>query len=55
MYDHHDAVGQGYDTYGIDRTEGAVLVIRPDGYVGKVAALDGLSELESYFSGFMKA
>ncbi len=54
MYNHHDAVGQGYDAYGIDRTEGALVVVRPDGYVAKVSSIEGVSELNAYFSSFMK-
>ena len=45
--------GKAYMTYGIS-PEGAVLVIRPDGYVGMVAPLEGAAELDAYFAGFMK-
>lgn len=45
--------GGGYDKYGIDPLTGAIVVVRPDGYVGMVAPLEGLSEIEAYFAGFM--
>lgn len=46
--------GNGYEYYGIS-PEGAVVVVRPDGYVGTVAPLDALDEIEGYFAGFMEA
>ncbi|PCH36424.1 hypothetical protein WOLCODRAFT_140412 [Wolfiporia cocos MD-104 SS10] len=45
--------GGGYDAYGIDRTRGAVVIVRPDGFVGTVAPLEDLSEIDDYFSSFM--
>lgn len=45
-------VGAGaYEKFGIG-SEGAIVVVRPDGYVGIVAPLDDVSGLESYFAGF---
>ncbi|KZT25320.1 hypothetical protein NEOLEDRAFT_1169502 [Neolentinus lepideus HHB14362 ss-1] len=45
-------IGGGvYDKYGIG-SEGAIVVIRPDGYVGVVAPLNDVTDLERYFSGF---
>ena len=43
----------GYAKYGIDEHAGAIVVVRPDGYVGTVAPLDGISFLNSYFAGFL--
>lgn len=37
-----------YAIYGVDDSEGAVAVIRPDGYVGVVAGLDELQRVEAY-------
>ncbi len=54
MYEHHNVTGSGYDAFGIDRAEGAIVVVRPDGYVAKVASIDRVSELDVYFSSFMK-
>ncbi|KAF8202399.1 FAD binding domain-containing protein [Pholiota molesta] len=46
--------GDGYRNYGIDETNGAIVIVRPDGYVGMVAPLDGISEISSYFSSFIE-
>lgn len=54
MYEYRNAVGDGYEAYGIDRAEGAIVVVRPDGYVAKVTSIDRVSELDVYFSSFMK-
>jgi len=52
-----DAVGKhgggGYKYYGIDEKEGAVVVVRPDGYVGAVTPLNKVSDLKEYFNYFM--
>ncbi|KAH9024977.1 FAD binding domain-containing protein [Lactarius hengduanensis] len=42
-----------HERYGISRTAGAVVVVRPDGYVGTVAPLDKLTVLDDYFGSFM--
>ncbi|PSR71349.1 hypothetical protein PHLCEN_2v12778 [Hermanssonia centrifuga] len=47
------AKGTGYDTYGIDRARGAVVVVRPDGYVGMVAPFEDVADIDQYFSSFM--
>ena len=45
--------GSGYETYGIDPVKGAIVVVRPDGYVGMVASFDDIADLDAYFGGFM--
>lgn len=45
--------GGGYKYYGIDEKEGAIVVVRPDGYVGMVSPFDRVSDLKSYLAGFM--
>ena len=45
--------GGGYDAYGIDKQEGAIVVVRPDGYVGTVAPFDRLKDVDAYFASFM--
>ncbi|KAI0364365.1 hypothetical protein BV20DRAFT_956369 [Pilatotrama ljubarskyi] len=45
--------GGGYEAYGIDPQEGAIVVVRPDGYVGIVAPLGRLQDVDVYFSSFM--
>lgn len=43
--------------YGIDVNVGAIVVVRPDGYVGIAAEMNenGIKVLEEYFAGFLKA
>ncbi|KZV82212.1 thioredoxin-like protein [Exidia glandulosa HHB12029] len=45
--------GKVYETYGISTTEGAIVVVRPDGYVSAIAPLDGVKYLDQYFSGIL--
>ncbi|KAI0246912.1 FAD binding domain-containing protein [Lactifluus subvellereus] len=45
--------GRIHERYGISRTAGGLVVVRPDGYVGTVAPLDELTALDTYFAGFM--
>lgn len=37
-----------YKIYGVDETRGALAVVRPDGYVGMVAALQDVKRVEEY-------
>lgn len=48
-------VGTLHAKYGIDVEKGAVVVVRPDGYVGAVVGLneDGHAALNAYFKGFL--
>lgn len=41
--------------YGIDTQKGAIVIVRPDGYVGAVVALseDGFEAANAYFAGFL--
>lgn len=43
-----------FDLRGIDRAHGALLIVRPDQYVAQVLPLDAVSEVETFFAGFMK-
>jgi len=45
--------GRIHERYGISRSAGALIVVRPDGYIGTIAPLDELTTLDAYFSGFM--
>lgn len=45
--------GDGYSRYGVG-PQGALVVVRPDGYVGAIAPLDKVEELDAYFAPFMK-
>lgn len=46
--------GKGYAYYGIP-DEGALVVVRPDGYITMITPLDGADEINKYFAGFMNA
>lgn len=48
------AGGKVYETYGISPASGAIVVVRPDGYVSAIAPLDGVRYLDQYFAGFMR-
>jgi len=44
-----------FDMRGIDRADGAVVVVRPDQFVANVLPLDGFVELAAFFDAFMIA
>lgn len=44
--------GKAYDSFGIG-PEGALVVVRPDGYVGAVFPFDATQDADSYFASFM--
>jgi len=46
--------GSGYEYYGID-PRGAIVVVRPDGYVGMVAPFDQHKAIDEYFASFLAA
>lgn len=43
--------------YGVDTSKGAVIVVRPDGYVGAVVDLNerGFKAIDAYFAGFLSS
>jgi len=45
--------GKAYETYGVSK-EGAIVIVRPDGYVSMVAPLDQVKDVDAYFAGFFK-
>lgn len=45
--------GRGYSYYGVG-PEGALVAVRPDGYVGAIAPLNQVGGLDAYFTSFMK-
>ncbi|KAH9945759.1 hypothetical protein B0H21DRAFT_822837 [Amylocystis lapponica] len=49
---HKSRAGGGYESYGIDPA-GAIVVVRPDGYVGAIAPFDHLGDINDYFATFM--
>ncbi|KAJ7650743.1 FAD binding domain-containing protein [Roridomyces roridus] len=44
-----DPEGRAHAMYGVDEGRGAVIVFRPDGWVGCVVGLEGVLELGAYF------
>ncbi len=42
-----------FDTRGIDRDRGCMVVVRPDQYIAHVLPLDAYGELSAFFGGFM--
>ncbi|KAF3393385.1 3-hydroxybenzoate 4-monooxygenase [Talaromyces pinophilus] len=47
--------GHTYDTYQIDKTEGAVVVVRPDHYISLVTSLTDYNTIGDFFEGFALA
>ncbi|OGM42089.1 phenol monooxygenase [Aspergillus bombycis] len=43
-----------YKIYGVDPAQGALAVIRPDGYVGTIAALNDVNRIERYLAGCLR-
>jgi phenol 2-monooxygenase len=42
-----------FDERGIDRAQGALVLVRPDQYVAHVLPLDGFDELQAFLGGFL--
>ncbi|MCT4369823.1 FAD-dependent monooxygenase [Yangia mangrovi] len=42
-----------FNLRGIDRTRGALLILRPDQYVAQVLPLDAVNEISKFFNGFL--
>jgi phenol 2-monooxygenase len=45
--------GKLYESYGVSSSGGAIVVVRPDGYIGFVTFLDKVEELGNYLKQFM--
>jgi phenol 2-monooxygenase len=43
--------GHAYETLGIDRTQGAAVVVRPDQYVSMVTSLNNAEGINNFFTG----
>lgn len=50
---YYDANQEAHQSYGIDPMQGALVVVRPDGYVGHVVPLEKPEALLEYFSAFL--
>ncbi|KAI0098138.1 FAD binding domain-containing protein [Nemania sp. FL0031] len=52
---YHEGNGRAYEGYGVDPEEGALVVVRPDGYVGLVAGVEeGWGEVGKWFEGVLR-
>ncbi|RFU34249.1 hypothetical protein B7463_g2068, partial [Scytalidium lignicola] len=51
----YDREKTAHERYGVDLQKGAVIVLRPDGWIGTVVSLGGeaVADLEKYFAGFL--
>ncbi|KAL4958164.1 FAD binding domain-containing protein [Aspergillus filifer] len=54
FYSGYDLADDVYEIYGVDESEGAIAVVRPDGYVGVVARLDDVARVEGYLGGVLR-
>ena len=51
---YHEGYGNLYETFGIDRSVGCAIVVRPDQYVSYVGKIDDYASIDSFFSCFLK-
>ncbi|KAL4927568.1 putative phenol monooxygenase [Aspergillus undulatus] len=54
FYSGYDLADDVYKIYGVDEERGAVVVVRPDGYIGVVAGLDDVERVERYLGGLLR-
>ncbi|TID13124.1 hypothetical protein E6O75_ATG10073 [Venturia nashicola] len=50
---YHEGHGKAYEGYGIDKEEGKVVIVRPDGYVAFIGGVEDVEGLEGYFRGIL--
>lgn len=48
---HERSGGKAYTSFGINPS-GAIVIVRPDGYVGMVAPFTAVDDIEQYFDSF---
>lgn len=53
---YHHGNGRAYEGYGVDPEEGALVIVRPDGYVGLVTSVrrKGWDEVAKWFRGVLR-
>lgn len=49
---YYEGHGHAYEGYGVDRTKGCVIVVRPDQHVAWIGELEDVQGLEAYFAAF---
>lgn len=47
-------LSNAYKIFGVDPEKGAVVVVRPDGYIGTIAELGGIERLAFYLRGCLR-
>jgi phenol 2-monooxygenase (NADPH) len=54
---YHEGHSRAYEKYGIDKSTGALVGVRPDGYIGLVTSVsdEGGTEVKSWLDGILKA
>lgn len=45
--------GKGYENWGVEKTRGAMLVLRPDQYIGWVGELEEVQDMTAYLDGVL--
>ncbi|KAK7432212.1 hypothetical protein QQZ08_001157 [Neonectria magnoliae] len=50
---YHEGHGHLYETFGISRDEGCVVILRPDQHVSYVGKMDDYKSVDGFFSAFM--
>lgn len=48
FYSGYELSDDVYAVYGVEESKGALAVVRPDGYIGAVAALDAVESVKGY-------
>ncbi|KAI3339118.1 FAD binding domain-containing protein [Ustulina deusta] len=53
---YHNGDGRAYEGYGVDPEQGALVIVRPDGYVGLVTSVEkeGWGEVAKWFQGVLR-
>ncbi|KAL6717846.1 hypothetical protein ACLMJK_003931 [Lecanora helva] len=54
-WSYHSGHGRAYEGWGVDKEKGAVVVFRPDGYVGWIGEVEDVHDLENFFGGVLIA
>lgn len=50
---YHSGHGHAYEKYGLDSERGAVIIVRPDGYVSLLVELEDTDRIDAFFAGCM--
>lgn len=51
---YHSGHGHAYEFYGVNPEEGAMAIVRPDGYVSMVLEIEDHGNISSFFEGFAR-